>query len=745
MSKITVIVPTYNVEAYIEKCLISLVNQDFDDYNIYVVNDGSPANEKPIILRYVDKYPDKVVFIDKENGGYGSVLELAIAKTDSEYILICDPDDYLDESCLSTLYKKMTENDLDLVVGAKYLVYSDNDEVVYDKSFNADFGTLDPNKVYEKGSKEFESLYFLEPSPHAKLYKREIVKDIVFPHKISYTDNLLYFYTLSRVKRVMYCEKALAYYLINRVGNTRTDVNPNKIDAFVKVFKSVLDQTPEADDIFYYRVFESAFTIFYMVEQVKGENDVKADKYALTYELFEKLLPYGDRIIRKYQEYTTDNNVVRNQKIAVLKADSSRSAYQQLVDRKLNGGSFKHRLRLFLTRNALINKLYERYYEKAKYKTRDPRDLILNPDVELKQIDPEGVNFFGYFDKPAIRNGHVIYHKMDHDGFDLSRPVDICLDGVKISESNTYNLQQGAMLSWLDDEHIIHNFFDGSYKAKIIDIRSREERIIDFPIYSLSSDGSFALSLDFRRLAKLRPDYGYFNIPYQDIDKVSDKEGIYYVDLVKNTHELILSLEEVAEFESKPSMKDAFHKVNHITVSPDNDKAIFLHRWYDQANVKHTRLLVMDIRTRALKVLADNEMVSHIAWVNNDLLFGYLKGSDDKDAYYYIDMDGNQKRFDHRLLIDDGHPTVYNERYIVTDSYPDSNCRSKLMLIDTENKDVTVLGEFFSPYEYRGERRCDLHPRFDHQKKSLTFDSVYTGKRHIYSLDLSKLIKDQRD
>ena len=102
MSKVTIIVPIYNVEEYVAKCLDSLLRQTYSDYVIYAVNDGSPKNEQPIIDRYAAAYPEKVVAIRKENGGYGSVLEMAIARLDSEYFLVCDPDDYLADDALET-------------------------------------------------------------------------------------------------------------------------------------------------------------------------------------------------------------------------------------------------------------------------------------------------------------------------------------------------------------------------------------------------------------------------------------------------------------------------------------------------------------------------------------------------------------------------------------------------------------------------------------------------------------------
>ena len=81
MAKVSIIVPTYNVEQYIRKCLDSLVNQTSKDFVAYIINDGSPANEVEIVKPYTEKYPF-IKSIVKQNGGYGSVLNKAI-----EYVL----------------------------------------------------------------------------------------------------------------------------------------------------------------------------------------------------------------------------------------------------------------------------------------------------------------------------------------------------------------------------------------------------------------------------------------------------------------------------------------------------------------------------------------------------------------------------------------------------------------------------------------------------------------------------------
>lgn len=347
--KISIVVPVYNVEEYIAKCLDSCVNQTFDDYNVYVLNDGSPYNEQVIIDEFAEKYKDRIIPIQKENGGYGSNLQLAFELSDADYVLVCDSDDYLDSKCLETLYNKMVSSDADIVIGAKNLVFSDNNEIKYDKSYNDEYGVLTDGTVYHRGDKDFNVLYFVEPSPHAKLYKRKIVKNIKFPFKTSYTDNLLYFYALEKANSVCYVETPFSYYLINREGNTRTDLKPKVIDDFNLVYNEILNQSDVKDNMFYYRMFEAFMSIFYKVECIKANNEEKRVKYESIYPLLKRLLNHNNEIKDIYLEYGKDSDVVKKTKLALLDEKKSLTVYKALVDNKINNNIVnKIKLRLSL-------------------------------------------------------------------------------------------------------------------------------------------------------------------------------------------------------------------------------------------------------------------------------------------------------------------------------------------------------------------------------------------------------------
>ena len=103
--KVSVIVPVYNVENYLEKCLTSLVNQTLKDIEIIVVNDGSTDNSQKIIDRYEKKYSNVKAYV-KKNGGVSDARNYGINKAKGKYIAFVDGDDYVDEMMYEKMYKK---------------------------------------------------------------------------------------------------------------------------------------------------------------------------------------------------------------------------------------------------------------------------------------------------------------------------------------------------------------------------------------------------------------------------------------------------------------------------------------------------------------------------------------------------------------------------------------------------------------------------------------------------------------
>lgn len=106
MPKVSVIVPFYNVENYIEKCIKSLINQTLEDIEIILVNDGSKDNSINIAKKYAEKYPEKIVYLEKENGGLGDARNYGIPYAKGEYIAFVDSDDYVEKDMYKEMLKK---------------------------------------------------------------------------------------------------------------------------------------------------------------------------------------------------------------------------------------------------------------------------------------------------------------------------------------------------------------------------------------------------------------------------------------------------------------------------------------------------------------------------------------------------------------------------------------------------------------------------------------------------------------
>ena len=115
MPKVSVIVPVYNVENYIDKCLTSLINQTLKDIEIIIINDGSTDNSQIIINKYAKKYK-RIKSYTQENKGQAAARNFGLTKSTAEYITFVDSDDYIENTMLEKLYNEIIKNDYDIIV-----------------------------------------------------------------------------------------------------------------------------------------------------------------------------------------------------------------------------------------------------------------------------------------------------------------------------------------------------------------------------------------------------------------------------------------------------------------------------------------------------------------------------------------------------------------------------------------------------------------------------------------------------
>ncbi|HAQ60678.1 TPA: glycosyl transferase [Candidatus Delongbacteria bacterium] len=390
-----------------------------------------------------------------------------------------------------------------------------------------------------------------------------------------------------------------------------------------------------------------------------------------------------------------------------------------------------------------IKKLYtviNYYTHRKKYSFKS--DFKIKPVVS----DENNESFFGYYDKSPVNSSgkYIIFHETDgiisNKAPDPKKHVKIMLcdsennDYSKITETSSYNWQQGCRLQWLNESKFIFNDFNGSYYiSKIYNIESKEFATIDSPIYDCYKD-EFALSVNFSRLNSTDKDYGYKNIAFNPVQNTLENDGIFLVDLKSNTSKLLIDFEKVIGLHPQESMKNAQHCFNHIMINPDGKSFIFIHRWY-QSGRRYDSLILSNFEGTKIKVLADQDFVSHCCWYYNETVVGYLSHNSYGKSYYRIDIKTGQTELlsDKLKLFGDGHPSFFGNNMLF-DSYPDRSRMQHLYIFDVEKDEVKEIGCFLSPLKFFGATRCDLHPRWSSDGKSIYFDSTHEGKRKLYKI-----------
>jgi len=174
MKSFSIIVPIYNVEKYLEKCLNSLVEQNYEDYEIILVNDGSTDRSIEIIKKYSKKYKDLIKTFTKENGGLSSARNYGIKKATKEFLLFVDSDDYINKNTLKILNDNLKKKDSDILVFNYNAIYNNYQTKI--NSYNENI--IDNKKRFIVGI----------PSACNKVIK----KDIFINNKIEFIKGIYY-------------------------------------------------------------------------------------------------------------------------------------------------------------------------------------------------------------------------------------------------------------------------------------------------------------------------------------------------------------------------------------------------------------------------------------------------------------------------------------------------------------------------------------------------------------------------
>lgn len=223
MPKVSIIVPVYNVEDYLERCLDSLVNQTLEDIEIIVVNDGSPDNSQAIIERYEKNYPNKVKGYIKENGGLSDARNYGMPYAKGEYVAFVDSDDYVELTMYEKLYNEAKTKDSEIVV-CGYFKVDEKEKTMQ----SAQMGNME---FYDQNPRERKEILEIN-APYAwnKLVKRELLErtKIQFPKGLLFEDICTMYPLLASANKVSKVNEELYYYIVEREGSITAQFDASK-------------------------------------------------------------------------------------------------------------------------------------------------------------------------------------------------------------------------------------------------------------------------------------------------------------------------------------------------------------------------------------------------------------------------------------------------------------------------------------------------------------------------------------
>lgn len=233
---LSIVVPTYNMEALLPRCLDSFIlpEEEMALLEVLVVNDGSKDRSLEIAQQYADKYPDSIKVVDKPNGNYGSCINAALKVATGKYFRICDADDNYENKNLKDYITFLTNNNTDIVF-SPYNIYNCNGEIM--RSINS----LDElcGKTLDIDEIDWECDDFLEyRAMHCTAIKRELlIKNNYYQTEgISYTDTQFVFYSILYSSTCCFYKEFVYKYYLGRDGQTVS--NAAKLKSYMHFYKN---------------------------------------------------------------------------------------------------------------------------------------------------------------------------------------------------------------------------------------------------------------------------------------------------------------------------------------------------------------------------------------------------------------------------------------------------------------------------------------------------------------------------
>ncbi len=322
MCKISVIVPVYNVEKFLKKCLHSIISQTFRDIEIICVNDGSTDASRKILEEYKNK-DSRIKIVNKKNGGLSSARNAGMKAAKGEFCSFIDSDDWIDETMLEKLYNNITELNTDISICAVHQ-FDETKQMIDDSNPYYTLGYFDSSFDNRAFSYKDTKSFIMDVCVMAwnKLYRKSFIEECSarFPDGLIFEDGPFFFSLFFKGAKVSVIRDFLYYYRINRAGSIVRNPGENFLD-IIDIVNLMLEQIkdlPDFDDIKYEFFQKKADDIIYRYEllPIKLKNKFSKKFKEKSYLLDENLFDFS--YINKEMPVTYKNLCVIKDKTSIL-------------------------------------------------------------------------------------------------------------------------------------------------------------------------------------------------------------------------------------------------------------------------------------------------------------------------------------------------------------------------------------------------------------------------------------------
>lgn len=225
MDLITVIVPVFNVEKYLSRCIESIIKQTYSNLEIILVNDGSTDNSSNICDNYA-KLDDRLKVIHKKNGGLSEARNFGIRVAQGEYIAFVDSDDYIEENMYELLHNEIVNCQADIAVCGRWVENGEEKKELYTLNDKMIMSSIQALKYYFKRK-------IIDPSACDKLFKRELFNNVEFPIGKIHEDIFVMDNILAKCNKIIHIGLPLYHYISRNDSITKKKISKKNLDFII--------------------------------------------------------------------------------------------------------------------------------------------------------------------------------------------------------------------------------------------------------------------------------------------------------------------------------------------------------------------------------------------------------------------------------------------------------------------------------------------------------------------------------